>query len=137
MQEYNREEVEKYRNKNIIQSIKCGLAGWKFGIQNENNFKFYLINFIAFLIINLAIVKINETQLILYLIISLSTIAIEFVNTAIEEICNSTTTEFSSSIKNIKDLGSAADLTIGILFYGVEAYWIIKIFIGWIINNVK
>ena len=55
-----------------------------------------------------------------FFICAMGAVSAEFTNTAIEHIANYLTTDLHESIRRAKDLGAAAVLIWGIIFFGLE-----------------
>ena len=119
--------VVKIKNKTFLDSLKCAFKGLVNGFKREKNFKIYLLNVLITVPINF-IVGFSLLQHIIYFIIVGGVFASEYINTAIEIICDSFTTEYNTNIKNIKDIAAAAVLCWGLLFYTIE--------IGLVIHNI-
>lgn len=113
------------KNKNIFQSIRCALRGMKSGFVTENNFKIYSVIAVVFLLINI-IISAGVYDYVILVILICSAFAAEYINTAIERICDRFYDEKDSDIGFIKDIGSAVVLISGFAFFIGEGIIIIS-----------
>ena len=111
--------VVEIKNKSFLDSVKCAFRGLWVGFKSERNFKIYLINVLITFPINL-LVGFSLWQHIAYFIAVAGAFSAEYINTAIEMVCDSFTTDYNKSIKNIKDVAAAAVLCWGFIYYTLE-----------------
>ncbi len=107
------------KNKTFLQSIKCAIVGLKAGFCSEKNFKYYTVLALLFFALNVAF-KSSALEFCLFFITAACVFAAEYVNTAIEHLCNMISSEYHEKIKTIKDIGAAAVLACGIGFFAVQ-----------------
>lgn len=95
--------------KKLFLSFKYAFEGLFFCIKTCRNFRIHLIAALVVLYFS-RFYSFSATEYgILVIIISFILVA-ECINTAIEQLCNSITKDFSSQIKNAKDVAAAAVL---------------------------
>ena len=97
--------------KGILQTIKNSLNGFKSYAKEGKSIIIYLFG-VIFEIIMGFVYKINGLEWILIICILGIILAVELINTAIENTCDAITKEYSPYIKIAKDCGSAATFTI-------------------------
>ncbi len=94
-------------------SFKNAIAGLKWVISTQRNFKIHL--FLSFLSIGGGIIfNISYQEFLIIFILIISGLALETVNTAIEETINALHKEKSEEIKIAKDVSAAAMLIFSI-----------------------
>ena len=120
------------KNKNYWGSIKHAIVGLVTAIKNEKIFKFYFINLLVFIPINI-IVRLPLFGHLLCLVCAMGVLAAECFNTVAERICYFITEEYNEKIKVIKDVAAAGVLCWGITFYVSEIALIIS---SILLNNV-
>lgn len=108
------------KNKNFWQSVTCALKGLASGFCAERNFKIYTGIAIVFLAANIWTGS-GFYDYLLLLALSCSVFAAEYVNTAVERLCDSLCTEENEDIKFAKDVSAGAVLCMGIAFLGAES----------------
>lgn len=107
------------KNKTLLDSIKCAINGLWYGLKTEKNFKYYFGIALIFLIINL-ICKVGIQEHISFIIVCGGVFATEFLNTAIEHLCNIFTKQENYDIKIIKDISATGVLIWGFVFFIME-----------------
>lgn len=117
------------KNKTFWQSICCAARGMKIGFKNEKNLKIYLGYFITFMIFNI-ILRSSIIEICVLILVSSGMFALEYVNTTIEYMCDSSTVEFNEKIGIIKDLAAAGVLSMGVGFWLTQALILIPKFVG-------
>ncbi len=109
-----------FKNKTFLQSIKRSLIGIKTGFRLEKNFKNYIAQYLLFFIYNLLVLHLGVELLFIYLGLGAGVLALEFVNTAIEKVCDFIKDDYSVHIRDIKDMAASAVLIFGLVFYAFE-----------------
>lgn len=104
------------KNKNFWQSILCALRGMKSGFRSERNFKIYIGIALTFLVFNI-LLSVGVYDYLVLLALSCFTFATEYVNTAIERVCDHMCSENHEDIAFIKDVAAAAVLVSGFAFF--------------------
>lgn len=107
------------KNKNFWQSVACALRGMASGFHAERNFKIYIGIALVFLALNILTAS-GVYDYILLLILSCGVFAAEYINTAVERLCDSFCTEENRDIMFAKDVSASAVLVMGIAFFGAE-----------------
>ncbi len=95
------------------------MIGLKSGYISEKNFKYYTVIAIVFFILNV-LLESNTVEFCLLFITASGVFSAEYVNTAIEKLCDIVNAEFNDKIKIIKDIAAAAVLAFGIGFFAVQ-----------------
>lgn len=116
-------------NKTFFESIYCACVGFIKALKIEKNFRNYFLQFVIFNIINIAVLKLEPWQIVSHIIVGVGVLASEFINTAIEQVCNKITKEYDEEIKTAKDISATAVLIWGILYYGLEIYFIVGVYL--------
>lgn len=116
------------KNKTFIDSIRCAIAGLVVAIKTEKNFKYYVFIYIITQIIN-KILGVNIIIYIAQLILAAGVFSSECLNTSIEHLCNSMSTEVREDIKLIKDIAAASVLCWGIGYFGIEIIGVVILFL--------
>lgn len=107
------------KNKNFFQSVKCALRGLKNGFSSEKNFKIYIGITSFFILLNVLLSSRVYDYIILIILVSAAFIT-EYINTAIERICDRFCSEQDEDIRFIKDVAAGAVLVAGFAFFTVE-----------------
>ena len=110
--------MNKYKTKNIFESIKYALNGMKIMIAQRNMIIYYIIDFI-FMILNV-INKSNKIEWTIFIIVSILVYAAETINTSIENIVDKLEPNTNIYAKKAKDLAASFVLIFGINFLIVE-----------------
>ena len=76
-----------YKNKNFFESVACAVKGLVKGFKAERNFKIYVVIAVVFLIFNI-LLKSGIYDYIIYIILACGTFGAEYINTAIERLCD-------------------------------------------------
>ena len=113
------------KNKNFLQSVKCALKGMKSGFLSERNFKIYLCIAAFFLILNI-LLSANIYDYVILVILSCAVFSAEYLNTAIERMCDRFCDEKDKDIGFVKDVSAAAVLVNGIAFFTGEGIILIS-----------
>lgn len=100
------ELLDKKRLKN---SFKYAFNGIKLGILNEQNM---IIHFLVMILVVICgfIFKISYIEWLICIVLFCLVISAEFINTAIENVCDSITDKYNKNIKIAKDTAAAAVL---------------------------
>lgn len=95
--------------KNFLKGFLFALAGLRFLLKNERNFKVHIIAFILVLSVGY-LFQITSTEWLVILLNSALVFSLEAINTAIEKLCDLYSKEENASIKTIKDIAAGAVL---------------------------
>ena len=113
----------KWKNPNFFQSLKNAFNGIKYVIKTGKNIKIQLL-FAAFVIIASILFKVSNTEFAILVLTIFFVLALEFINTAIENCVDMYTTEYNEIAKIVKDvsagavtLGAIASVIIGLLIF--------------------
>lgn len=107
------------KNKNFWQSVACALRGIASGFHAERNFKIYIGIALVFLALNI-VTSSGLYDYILLLALSCGVFAAEYINTAVERVCDSFCAEENKDVRFAKDVSAGAVLIMGIAFFGAE-----------------
>lgn len=107
------------KNKSFLQSVKCAVKGASSGFRAERNFKIYMVIALVFLALNI-ITSSGLYDYIILLALACGAFSAEYINTAIERLCDSFCPEDDENVRFIKDVSAAAVLVTGIAFFGGE-----------------
>lgn len=108
--------------------LKHAFRGVFLMFRSERNFKIQFLLFII-LCITCQILEISPIEWAILLTLSAVVFSLEVINSAIEKTCDSITEEYSSNIKDIKDISAAAVL-IAAVFSAIIALIILLPYIG-------
>ena len=97
----------KWKNPNFFQSLKNAVNGIFFVIKNGKNIKIQLV-FAILAIIAGIVFKLSNIEFLILVLTIFFVLVSEFMNTAIENLCDLYTTEYNEKIKRIKDVGAGA-----------------------------
>lgn len=97
----------KWKNPNFFQSLKNAVNGLVYIIKNGKNIKIQLV-FAVLAIIAAIVLKITKIESFILILTIFFVLVSEFINTAIENLCDLYTTEYNEKIKIIKDIGAGA-----------------------------
>ena len=109
-----------YKNKNVLQSVKCASRGVKACYEEERNFRDYTIIASVFLFFNILLGS-ELWEYILFFSLAAGAFSAEFLNTAIERIIDTYFNEISETNRFIKDTAAAGVLIIGMAFFLSQA----------------
>ena len=113
------------KNKKFMKSVACAFRGIAGGFREERNFKIY--TGIAAVVLALNILTSSSLyDYILLLALSCGVFAAEYINTAVERLCDSFCTEENKDVGFAKDVSAGAVLMMGIAFFGAEGAVIIS-----------
>ena len=107
------------KNNSFLQSVKCAVKGVASGFRTERNFKIYTVIALIFLALNI-ITASGLYDYIILLALACGVFSAEYMNTAIERLCDSLCPEDDKNVRFIKDVAAAAVLVTGIAFLGAE-----------------
>lgn len=107
------------KNKNFLQSVKCAVKGMASGFRTERNFKVYTVIALVFLLLNI-VTSSGFYDYIILLVLTCGAFSAEYINTAIERLCDSLCPDADKNVKFIKDVAAGAVLVAGIAFFGAE-----------------
>lgn len=94
---------------NLVSSFKFASNGLSHGFINERNFKIHLVlGFIA--VILSYVLKVSKIEFIIVILTIGLVLALELVNTSIENVVNMITKEYSHEAKVAKDIAAASVL---------------------------
>lgn len=113
------------KNKNFLQSVKCAFKGIVSGFSSERNFKVYLCIAAFFLVLNI-LLSVGVYDYVLLIICTCGVFAAEYINTAIERICDRLCSKEDKDIGFVKDVSAAAVLICGIAFFCTEGIILIS-----------
>lgn len=97
----------KWKNPNFFQSLKNAINGILSVVKSGRNIKIQLI-FAIIVIIAGIVFKITNIEFLILILTIFLVLVSEFMNTAIENLCDLYTTEYNEKIKIIKDIGAGA-----------------------------
>lgn len=97
----------KWKNPNFFQSLKNAINGILSVVKSGRNIKIQLIFAIIVIIAGIAF-KITNIEFLILILTIFFVLVSEFMNTAIENLCDLYTTEYNEKIKIIKDIGAGA-----------------------------
>lgn len=104
------------KNRNFGESLVCAFRGIVSGFRSERNFRLYIGIALVFLALNI-VTSSGFYDYLLLLALSCGVFAVEYINTAVERLCDSFCTEKNDSVKFAKDVSASAVLVMGIAFY--------------------
>lgn len=107
------------KNTSFLQSVKCAAKGVASGFRTERNFKIYSVIALVFLALNI-ITSSGFYDYIILLALTCGAFSAEYVNTAIERLCDSLCPEPNKNVRFIKDVAAGAVFVTGIAFFGAE-----------------
>ncbi|MBD5527123.1 MAG: diacylglycerol kinase family protein [Lachnospiraceae bacterium] len=107
------------KNKNFLQSVACAFRGIASSFREERNFKIYTGIALVVLALNI-LTSSGLYDYILLLALSCGVFSAEYVNTAVERLCDSFCTEENRDVRFAKDVSAAAVLVMGFAFFGAE-----------------
>lgn len=107
------------KNKNFWQSVACAFRGIASGFREERNFKIYTGIALVVLALNI-LTSSGLYDYILLLALSCGVFSVEYINTAVERLCDSFCTEENRDVRFAKDVSAAAVLVMGFAFFGAE-----------------
>lgn len=107
------------KNKTFISSVRCALNGLLLAMEQEKNFKMYLLHILLTIPLNIWC-GYTAIEWILYIICVCGVFATECFNAAIERLCDFVKEEMDEKIKIIKDMAAGAVICFGIAFYLTE-----------------
>ena len=97
----------KWKNPNFFQSLKNAINGILCIIKTGRNIKIQLLFAIVAIIAGF-VFKITNIEFLILILTIFFVLVSEFINTAIEDLCDLYTTEYNEKIKIIKDIGAGA-----------------------------
>lgn len=107
------------RTTSFFDSIRYAFRGLHYAFSSERNLKLYAIIATVCFVVNL-IVGVSLPGHIAFFICAAGAISAEIINTVAEHIANYLTTELHESIRLVKDMGAAAVLVWGFVFFPLE-----------------
>lgn len=93
--------------KRFLKSFKYSMQGLKYAYTNEQSMFIHSIVTILAVIMGF-VFKISNLEWIITIFLLSTTASLELLNTAIEAVCDTVTTEYNPLVKIAKDTGSAA-----------------------------
>ncbi len=97
----------------LFRSLEIALNGLKFAFTRHPNFRIHLIFSVLAIFLSL-IFQISRMEFIIIILTILLGFTVEFINTAIEQVCDLVTHEWRKEIKFAKDLSAAMMLVVAI-----------------------
>ena len=116
------------KNKTFISSVRCAFNGLFHAIEQEKNYKIYLLNVAITAVINIFL-GFNYLEFIIWLITIAGVFSAECVNTSVERLCDFIKEEKDEKIGFIKDVAAGAVLCWGGIFYFAEFIMILVKFV--------
>lgn len=113
------ENAVKMKNENFLQSLKCAFRGIASGFCSERNFKIYVCIALFFLLLNILTYS-GLYDYIVWLALSCGVFSAEYLNTAVEKLCDSFCPEKNENAGFVKDVAAASVLVMGIAFLAAE-----------------
>ena len=107
------------KNKSFLQSVKCAVKGIAAGFRAERNFKIYTVIALVFLVLNI-LTSSGLYDYLTLLVLTCTVFSAEYVNTAVERLCDSFCSENDKNVRFIKDVAAGAVLVLGVAFFGAE-----------------
>lgn len=107
------------KNKSFVQSVMCAFRGIAGGLREERNLKIYIGIAAVILALNI-LTSSGLYDYILLLTLSCGVFAAEYINTAVERLCDSFCGEENRDVRFDKDVSAGAVLVMGIAFFGAE-----------------
>jgi diacylglycerol kinase len=107
----------KHKN-SIISSFKVALKGLKIAFISEKNIKIHSIIALLTLILSF-ICQLSTIEIAIILLCIGIVISLELINTALESFLNLYSTQYNSTIKNIKDIAAASVLFISTIAFTI------------------
>lgn len=105
--------------------IRFALAGVKTIYQKELNVR-VLTGYGVAMILSSWLCGVRDIRMGVLLILFAGMIALEFVNSSVERLCNMIQPNYDARIKAIKDISSAGVFLPGILLFIFSIFWIFK-----------
>lgn len=107
------------KNRNIWCSIACAAKGLALALRTEKNYRFYLLNILLTLPVNIFL-GFSATEHLIYAVCAAGVFSAECVNTALERLCDYLTDRADERIRIVKDVAAGGVLCWGIAFYAAE-----------------
>lgn len=117
------------RTSSFFDSLRYAFRGLHYAFTTERNLKLYAVIAVVCFVVNLAI-GVSLPGHIAFFICAAGAISTEIVNTLAEHIANYLTTELHESIRLVKDMGAAAVLVWGFVFFPLEGVLICVTLLG-------
>ncbi len=116
--------------KKQINSFKVSFSGLWYVIANESHMRFHIVAAIYVTVFGILFYDFSVSEWVGLIVLMVSVMAAEIINTSIERLCNFNTTEINSAIKIVKDTAAAAVLvlSLGALAVAFLLFWDIRIF---------
>ena len=108
------------KNNTMLQSFVCAVKGLFLALRTEKNFTFYILNILITLPINI-LLHFSPTEHLVYAVCVAGVFSSEYLNSAIERLCDYLKAACNEKVKAIKDISAGAVLCWGIAFYIAEA----------------
>ena len=107
------------KNKTFFQSVYCAVKGLASGFKSEKNFKIYTIIALSFLLFNI-LLGAGMYDILILVSLTCGVFAAEYINTAIERICDRFCPDSDEDMRFVKDVAAGAVLCMGIAFFSCE-----------------
>lgn len=107
------------KNKTFISSVRCALNGLFLALEQEKNFKAYLLHILLTVPLNIYC-QYTAMEWVAYIICVCVVFATECANTAVERLCDFLTEEHNDKIKVVKDMAAGAVICARFAFYLTE-----------------
>lgn len=108
----------------VLKSFSYAFRGIFFLFKTERNARIQLVIFLFGILLGF-VFKITVTEWLVILVFGALVMALEALNTAIENLCDVVSPELKNSIKNVKDVSAGAVLiaSIGAALAGIFIFW--------------
>jgi diacylglycerol kinase len=93
----------------IFRSFIYAWSGLKYSFKTQLNFRIHLAILLIAIIAGI-LLKISATEWLFIVLCSMLVLMLELINTAVEYLCDTITTDFHPVIKIVKDISAAAVL---------------------------
>ena len=120
--------ASKFKNKNFKESLIRAFNGLWIGFKRERNLKIYFIGALVSIPLNLYL-HFSLLEHVVYAMCAIGVISSEYLNTAIEILCDHVQPEYEESIKKAKDVAAAGVVCWGLLFSVAELAMVIRHFV--------
>lgn len=109
----------KMKNENFRQSVRCAFRGIISCFRSERNFKIYICIAFIFLALNI-LTSSGLYDYIVWAALTCGVFSAEYLNTAVERLCDSFCREDDKNVGFVKDAAAASVLVMGIAFFAAE-----------------
>jgi undecaprenol kinase len=125
--------MEKFvKKRNVIQGFANAFSGLNWAFKSQINFKIHILAVIFVLLISF-LFSINYQEWLIVITVIFTVLALELLNTSIEQTTDAVTENFNPIIKKAKDTSAAA-----VLIYSIYAILVAVLIFGpKILNNLN